>query len=210
MKIMKIMKIKKLLLILGVITVNISVNAQESGNIGYGTASALGGGLFFGADGSSSVDSVSIGYFANSTAANIGLNDWISFGINTTPVNPGFFNGTVVNVDFEGEPTGQEAWLLINAGTATALVRENSWSAMQGAAPPTPTPSNVYIFDLNTISGNITTITDDTLTITDGGGYGGGQGVSLTLAPIPEPSTYAVLAGLLAFGLVATHRRRRA
>ena len=94
------MKITKLIAFLATVSFGgSSLVGQSIADINYGSAAALGGGLFTGADGNSA-DSIAIGYF--SEAANAALTGWTAFQTDTSFNTTGGFNTaaiTGVNVD---------------------------------------------------------------------------------------------------------------
>ena len=196
----------KIVLFLATISIGASsLLGQSIANINFGSAAAAGGGLFTGADGTSA-DSIAIGYFSGS--ANAALTGWSAFNTDTSYNTTGGFNlagATNVTVD---SAIGLDAWILIADGSLSALVRADDWASYSGVVSPGTPASLVYQFDSADTAANISSLaaTGTTLTISDNAGQGGASGVSFQLA-VPEPSSYALLGGLLALTCVMLRRR---
>ena len=199
----------KIVLFLATISIGASsLLGQSIANINYGSAAALGGGLFIGAD-DTSADSIAIGYF--SAAANAALTGWTAFNTDTSFNTTGGFNTAgATNATVDGA-VGLDAWILIADGSLSALVRADDWASYSGVESPGTPASLVYQFDSDDTAENISSVvaTGTTLTITDDAGQGGSSGVSFKLSSVavPEPSSYALLGGLLALGCVMLRRR---
>jgi hypothetical protein len=170
-------------------------------NINYGAAPASGGALFIGSDDDLAADSIAIGYFTG--AANAELTGWVQLGVDTSFEQPSGFNiASVTNVDTTAAD-GLDAWILVSDAGFSGLVRLNTWTALTGADAPTPTPTLAYQLGTADTAAAMSFLGD--VVIADGGGFGG-TGVSVTV--VPEPSTFAALAGFLALGCVALRRRK--
>jgi hypothetical protein len=192
---------KKLLLLAGILSAGLSANAQSIANIDYGSAPEVGGALFFGTD-SNAADSISIGYFSG--AANLTLDGWTSFGSDSAFENGAFNMAAAANADVTAA-TGSVAWILISDGSDYGLITNGSWSTISGAASPATPTALAYTFGGSDISSETTSLG---VSITDNGGNGGaGLGITV-LGAVPEPSTYALFAGALAFAFVAIRRRK--
>jgi hypothetical protein len=182
-----------------------SLLGQSIANINYGSASALGGSLFQGADGNN-VDSISIGFFSAAAAAD--LTGWTSFATDSVfATTTGFNAGAESNVDVTAA-SGLDAWVLIADGSLSGLVRANDWASYSGVASPgTPAPLSFQFDSADTAAGvSFLAGAGTTVTITNGGGQGG-SGLGFQLTAVPEPSSYALLGGLLALGCVMLRRR---
>ena len=181
-----------------------SLLGQSIADINYGSAPAVGGGLFLGEDGGSA-DSIAIGYFSG--AANAGLTGWTAFQTDTSWNTTGLNVAAITGVDATSS-SGLDAWILIADGSLSGLVRANDWASISGVVAPGTPAALSYQFDSADTAANISSLaaTGTTLTITDNGGFQGGSGVSIQLA-VPEPSSYALLGGLFALTCVMLRRR---
>lgn len=196
------MKIKNLLL-LAVMSALLpfAAVAQSIANIDYGSAPALGGGLFVGTDGNSA-ESITLGYFSGS--ANADLTGWTALGTDTSFDTTGGFNQAALSGADVTSAVGKEAWILITDASLTGLVRANDWANISGAAAPSTPTTLTYTFDSGDSAATVTTL--GSITITDNAGQGGSSGISMTIA-VPEPGTYALIIGALALVWVAIRRR---
>ena len=181
-----------------------SLLGQSIADINYGSAPAVGGGLFLGADGGSA-DSIAIGYFSG--AANAGLTGWTAFQTDTSWNTTGLNVAAITGVDATSS-SGLDAWILIADGSLSGLVRANDWANISGVVAPGTPAALSYQFDSADTAANISSLAGagTTLTITDNGGFQGSSGVSIQLA-VPEPSSYALLGGLFALTCVMLRRR---
>jgi hypothetical protein len=184
---------KKLINIIAFIAITPLISFAQDASVSFGSAPAPGGALFVGIDSITLVDDV-YGAIA---------------GISTIVpgVGPGGVSGyaniteTLNNVTFAGTP-----WLALTSSAGTAYIRGNTFAALASASAPTPTPTNNYTLGA-TESASVISVSSDGLgvLITDGAGIFG-SGVSISV--VPEPSTYALIAGFAAFVLVAIRRRK--
>jgi hypothetical protein len=184
-----------------------SLLGQSIADINYGSAAALGGGLFQGADGASA-DSIAIGFF--SAAASADLTGWTAFQTDTTFNNAtGFSAAAITDVDVTAA-VGKDAWILLTDGALSGLVRANDWASWSGVESPGTPGQLVYQFDLNDTAAGVSTLAavGTTLSVITNGGQGGSSGLGFQLtAAVPEPSAYALLGGLFALGCVMLRRR---
>ncbi|MDG1300278.1 MAG: PEP-CTERM sorting domain-containing protein [Opitutae bacterium] len=175
-------------------------------NINYGSVIAPGGSQFFGADGGSA-DSISIGFFSGDVV-NTDLTGWTSFGTSTTFPLGSLNSGSVSSADTTAA-SGLSAYLLIVDGGLSGLVSLNSWGSYSGTDAPAPPATLNFLIGGSDTAADVSTFaaTGTQIIVADGGGFGG-NGVSFTLSAVPEPSTFAALAGLCALGAVMVRRRR--
>ena len=184
---------KKLINIIAFIAITPLISFAQDASVSFGSAPALGGALFVGIDSITLVDDV-YGSIAGISSIVPG-------------VGPGGVDGyatiteTINNVTFAGTP-----WLALTSSAGTAYIRGNTFAALASASAPTPTPINSYTLGA-TESASVISVSSEGLgvLITDNAGIFG-QGVSISV--VPEPSTYALIAGFAAFVLVAIRRRK--
>ena len=175
---------------------SLSVQAQNIADISFGSAAALGGALWVGADGAAA-DSISIGYFVGNNTSN-------AFATITTDST--FENGAFNAFGFAGNQdvtaiTGYTAWVQISDAAGVGYITSSQWDAYSGVAAPSPPTALNYELGATAVVGDITTLGLASVLYP---GFGGSSG--LTTA-VPEPSSATLLAGLLALGSVMLRRR---
>ena len=95
--------------------------------------------------------------------------------------------------------TGESAVIQVTAGSNIGYVSSSDWALIASSEPPATPSANVF-----TLSGTDTSALSLTNMVVDPGTTAiGGLGLSV----VPEPSTYALLAGFVAFLFVAIRRR---
>ena len=169
-----------------------SVWAQSS-NVTWGTSATAPGGLWFAADGSSA-GTITLGYFTGNDSANA-FNSVATLTQGATPA--GFLFGTAAlsGIDY----AGLTPWVSLATGS---YVTSSTWGAFTAASAPTPPTALDISVGAGDIAANFTAIN---AVVVDGGGFNG-SGPSITV--VPEPSTYALIAGFAAFLFVAIRRRK--
>jgi hypothetical protein len=180
-------------------------------NINYGTKAEFGGALFLGADGGAA-DSVTVGYFAGDVFS-ADLTGWNALDTNTSGALGGFFSNTTANTDTTAA-TGLTAYLLIADDAYTGFVNLDSWASFSGTVAPALPAQLVFDIGASETSASINAfagVNGSAIIVTVGQGTdfaGGFSGSGVSVQVVPEPSTYAVLSGLLALGYVMVRRRR--
>ena len=110
---------------------------------------------------------------------------------------PGYANATWTSNSFTNN--GESAVIQVTAGSDVGYVSSSTWAALASSASPAPPTGNTF-----TLSGTDASILSLTNMVVDPGTTAlNGLGLSV----VPEPSTYALLAGFAAFLFVAIRRR---
>ena len=198
---------KKVLSLLAALSVSSSALVAGVANIAYGSAVEAGGANFLGST------SISVGYFTGDVFS-ADLTGWNALDSNSTDlVGTGFYSGSASSVDTTAG-SGLQAYILFTDGSLNGFVTSNSWANLSGTDSPAPPASLSYLIGSSDSDATLTTFagTGATVTVTNGqgsdflGGYSG-TGVSIALSAVPEPSSYALIGGLLALGCVMLRRR---
>jgi hypothetical protein len=179
---------KKLLLSLLASALIVQFASAQALSISYGSPIAAGATTF------TNADSIAIGFLDGDT--------FTSFHSTVTAPGPGgvagFANGFYEATDFAF--TGENAVIQVTAGSNIGYVSSSAWTQPIASSAPPATPS-ANVFTLSGTDASIFTLTN---IVVDPGLTGiGGLGLSV----VPEPSTYALLAGFAAFIFVAIRRR---
>ena len=198
---------KKVLSLLAALSVSSSALLAGVANIGFGSGASAGGAMFVNST------SVSLGYFTGDTFS-ADLTGWNSLDTQSTEFYGGWFYKSLASFDTTAAD-GSTAYLLFTTGSLNGFVTSASWDSFTGTVSPA-TPSGLdYTIGSSATAASLTTLagTGATVTVTNGGGTdftaGGsnGDGVSFSLSAVPEPSSYALLGGLLALTCVMLRRR---
>tara|TARA_B110001469_G_C9620783_1_gene309370 strand:- start:109 stop:756 length:648 start_codon:yes stop_codon:yes gene_type:complete len=214
------MKINKLIPTIALVTAAFAPNflsAQSLTNLGYGNQIAGGATLFLD-EGSTALATsgavFSLGYFSSVpvsfTAEANTFDNWVSLSETfTSPSVAGFVSTVHSNLNVAGA-VGTVPYLAVFVGVTDiasyasaagfTLLQDSAWGGITAGAgtlesPVTDSEYRTLAFD-SVLIGNVVV----------GAGFSGGDGIAATI--VPEPSTYAALAGLCALGAVALRRRR--
>jgi hypothetical protein len=180
---------KKLITLVALIAITPLFSFGQNASVSFGSQLAPGGGLF------TNVTSVAL------------VDDSFSIIGSSIAVGPdfqgtfGYANSTQVldDVTFAGTP-----YLALISGANTAYIQSSFWSSLSSVGAGVPTPTNNFVIASTDSDSTITSLGAE-IVITPGSGIAG-QGIGI--AVVPEPSTYALLAGFAAFLFVAIRRRK--
>lgn len=196
---------KKIINLLAFIAITPLVSFAQNTQVEFGSDSAGSGGGFMFSDATEvSLVRSSGGSLVESSLSVTPTVGFTDFTFSQTA--PGYANGSfnltgTSPTDYAGTP-----WLRITNGTLTSYITDSTWTAWSSVGAGTPTPILGYMLGASTNLANLTVEGAD-LTFTAGAGnFGSGYGVSFSV--VPEPSTYALIAGFAAFVFVAIRRRK--
>jgi len=170
----------------------------QAANAIWGTNPGVGGALFYDASGAG-LDEISLGYFAGGDTSGA-FTSIASHTYGGAPFPAGFLNAStsLTGITYSGET----AWIRLGDASSTSYVTSSSWATFSGtSAPAAPSTYDISIG----ASASASDFTVINAAVADGAGYVSG-GVSISV--VPEPSTYALIAGFAAFLFVAIRRRK--
>ena len=170
----------------------------QAANAVWGTDPAAGGALFYDANGVG-LSEISLGYFAGGDTSGT-FTSIASHSHPGAPTPAGFLNAqTALNgITYAGET----AWIRLGDATSTSYVSNSNWATFSGTNPPAAPSTYAISIGASTSASDLTLIQ---AVAADNAGF---QGTGVSISVVPEPSTYALLAGFAAFLFVAIRRRK--
>jgi hypothetical protein len=189
---------KKIISILAIAAISPLISqAQENADFSFGSSIGMGGALF------DNSNNITLGFMDS------GVFTSLSGSINTgnDPFgNAGYANNSFsVTTGVNASAIGSAMYIKLSSAAGDAYITDSTWSVISTATSPATPPLNQALIGSSSIAGNISAA-DAGLGITVVSGGIGGTG--LTISVVPEPSTYALIAGFVAFVFVAIRRRK--
>lgn len=180
---------KKILSLIALLSITLSASAQTvASNITWGSAAAPGGAYWY--ENGVALTQIDLGYFDDS-------NNFSIIATHTGGQNLGLLFGTTA-ASFDASVIGKTAW--VKVGSGENYVSNNAWVFSGNESPTPPSTEDWSVGDASAFDNTIGTFAN----IIPGGFQNAGQ----TVNAVPEPSTYALLAGFAAFLFVAIRRRK--
>lgn len=186
---------KKIISILAIMAITPLVSQAENADFSFGSSIGFGGALF------DNSNSITLGFFDSGV--------FTSLSSDVATGNDPFGNAGYANNSFSSNPVvasalGQAMYIKLSADAGSAYITDSAWAVIAGTNPPATPPLNAALIG-HANAGQISADSSGLDVLVASGGIGGS---GLTISVVPEPSTYALIAGFAAFLLVAIRRRK--
>ena len=165
----------------------------QNADFTFGSSIGFGGALF------DNTNYITLGFFDSNVFT--ALSDEVFVGIDPFG-NYGFANNSFSANPVLASAIGETMYIKLSYGYGNAFVTDSSWSAISASTPPATPPLNAALIGHNNASQLSFHSSGSSMLVSSGGI--GGTGITLS---IPEPSTYALILGLVALGF--TYRVRK-
>jgi len=188
---------KKIISILAIAAISPLISqAQENADFSFGSSIGFGGALF------DNSNNITLGFMDS------GVFTSLSGSINTgnDPFgNAGYANNSFsVTTGVNASAIGSAMYIKLSSAAGDAYITDSTWSVISTATSPATPPLNQALIG-HANAGQISAADAGLGIRVVSGGIGG---TGLTISVVPEPSTYALIAGFAAFVFVAIRRRK--
>lgn len=186
---------KKIISILAILAIAPLSSYAQNADFEFGSGIGFGATLF------DNSNSITLGFISGGSFTALGAESSIG---NDPFGNPGYANGSFSVVGIDPAAVGSAMYIKLSSGAGDAYITDSAWSTISALNPPSTPPLNSALIG----HANAGQITADSLGLGVNVTSGGIGGTGLTISVVPEPSTYALIAGFAAFVFVAIRRRK--
>jgi len=185
---------RKIIFLLSITAITPLSSQVQNADFSFGSAVGIGGALF------DTSNTIALGFFDSDVFTSISGD--IAVG------NDPFGNYGYANYSFSASPVltsaiGKTMYIKLSQDVGPSYITDSSWSIVSSAYPPTPAPLNNYTIGHGN-AGNISVSLFGADVSVASGGIGG---TGLNIGWVPEPSSYALIAGFATFFVVALRRK---